>query len=309
MNTNIKQVAGLLQSYGNNGDTVLAHITPEEAQLLKDLGGAGTINPDTGLIEFGFGSFFSSIGNFIGDTVGGAVDTVGAFVKDPVKFTKNVGEGLLDNPEKIALLVAAYYAPELLSEFAPEVLSELAVSADFAATDAANLAAQGLSESQIASTLSQSGVEEFVANDAARLATQGLTQQAIAQNLANTGLNAYSASQVTTPIIGDQVGDFPTPDVNTGAYGNPMAEGVKEATQDLLKYNADYATPSLLTPKNAIDALKLGNQLFGQQVNPLQPMQAGAGGQMKKAGVDYSPTLNLLQSPRASTPNIYSLLG
>jgi len=41
-----------LQSLGRNGDTILAHINPAEAQLLKAKGGAGTINPNTGLLEF-----------------------------------------------------------------------------------------------------------------------------------------------------------------------------------------------------------------------------------------------------------------
>ncbi|MBL4692864.1 MAG: peptidoglycan-binding protein [Magnetovibrio sp.] len=41
-----------LQNLGRNGDTILAHITPAEAMLLKEKGGAGTINPKTGLLEF-----------------------------------------------------------------------------------------------------------------------------------------------------------------------------------------------------------------------------------------------------------------
>ena len=41
-------VAGL----GREGDTMLAHINPQEAALLKALGGSGTINPNTGLPEY-----------------------------------------------------------------------------------------------------------------------------------------------------------------------------------------------------------------------------------------------------------------
>ena len=41
-----------LEQKGRGPDTILAHITPEEAQLLKDHGGSGTINPETGLPEF-----------------------------------------------------------------------------------------------------------------------------------------------------------------------------------------------------------------------------------------------------------------
>jgi hypothetical protein len=42
----------VLRSKGRRGDSVLAHITPKEAALLKRRGGSGTINPDTGLPEF-----------------------------------------------------------------------------------------------------------------------------------------------------------------------------------------------------------------------------------------------------------------
>ena len=45
-------LAQVLQQQGRGGDTVLAHITPAEAALLKKRGGAGTVNPVTGLLEF-----------------------------------------------------------------------------------------------------------------------------------------------------------------------------------------------------------------------------------------------------------------
>jgi hypothetical protein len=45
-------LAQLIRSQGRGKDTVLAHITPREAALLKANGGSGTINPVTGLPEF-----------------------------------------------------------------------------------------------------------------------------------------------------------------------------------------------------------------------------------------------------------------
>ena len=48
----LKTLAKELQSKGRNGDTMLAHINPQEAGILKALGGSGTINPDTGLPEY-----------------------------------------------------------------------------------------------------------------------------------------------------------------------------------------------------------------------------------------------------------------
>jgi hypothetical protein len=48
----ISALAELLQGYGRGKDTVLAHITPKEAALLKSRGGRGSRNPQTGLLEF-----------------------------------------------------------------------------------------------------------------------------------------------------------------------------------------------------------------------------------------------------------------
>jgi hypothetical protein len=52
MGGDLQRLAALLQSKGRKGDTILAHINPREAALLKARGGAGTRNPATGLPEF-----------------------------------------------------------------------------------------------------------------------------------------------------------------------------------------------------------------------------------------------------------------
>lgn len=56
-------MAEKVRKAGRHGDTMLAHITPREAQMLKQAGGYGTINPQTGLPEFK--SFWSKVGNFL----------------------------------------------------------------------------------------------------------------------------------------------------------------------------------------------------------------------------------------------------
>ena len=55
------------EKLGRGKDTILAHITPQEAALLKSRGGAGTINPATGLREYdpGMESF-----SYYGDSSG-----------------------------------------------------------------------------------------------------------------------------------------------------------------------------------------------------------------------------------------------
>jgi len=68
----IAEAARIVANAGRNGDTMLAHITPQEAKLLRSRGGSGTINPATGLPEFflkglfkGIGRLFTSVGKGI----------------------------------------------------------------------------------------------------------------------------------------------------------------------------------------------------------------------------------------------------
>ena len=61
LNTDMAGLAQILRNKGRGKDSVLAHITPKEAALLKARGGSGTTNPDTGLPEFDDGFDYSSI--------------------------------------------------------------------------------------------------------------------------------------------------------------------------------------------------------------------------------------------------------
>jgi hypothetical protein len=69
-------IAREMAAMGRNGDTMLAHITPQEAMMLQRMGGSGTINPYTGLPEF----FKIKIGNPF-KAVGKAFKSVGKAVK------------------------------------------------------------------------------------------------------------------------------------------------------------------------------------------------------------------------------------
>jgi hypothetical protein len=68
-----------LRQKGRGGDTILAHINPQEAMMLKAMGGSGTINPATGLLEFK-GNPIKAVGK----AIGGAAKAVGNAVKSVV---------------------------------------------------------------------------------------------------------------------------------------------------------------------------------------------------------------------------------
>jgi len=100
----IQALADSIESYGRKGDTMLAHINPKEAQMLKDAGGSGTINPMTGLPEFYFdeadaGAYADAAANpgdaddgtYSIDQMADLVDTLGPDVQGPAG--EQVGSG------------------------------------------------------------------------------------------------------------------------------------------------------------------------------------------------------------------------
>jgi hypothetical protein len=74
----LKPMAAAMAQQGRYGDTMLAHISPREARILRQMGGSGTINPNTGLPEFFLKKLFKGIGK--------ALKKVGKAVK---KFAKS----------------------------------------------------------------------------------------------------------------------------------------------------------------------------------------------------------------------------
>jgi hypothetical protein len=90
----LKPIAQALSQMGRNGDTMLAHINPQEAMMLRRMGGSGTINPYTGLPEF-FKKFFKSVGK----AFSGAIKGIGNIVKKVA--SSPIG--------RIALTIAAVY--------------------------------------------------------------------------------------------------------------------------------------------------------------------------------------------------------
>lgn len=70
-----------LRQKGRNGDTILAHINPQEAAFLKSRGASGKINPRTGLPEFGG---FLGTGINLGDAWSSVKSVVAPVLASPV---------------------------------------------------------------------------------------------------------------------------------------------------------------------------------------------------------------------------------
>jgi hypothetical protein len=79
----LADAARYLQNQGRNGDTILAHINPQEAAILKAMGGSGTINPHTGLPEFGWNPF-KAVSNAISSVAKSVVNVAKDVLASPI---------------------------------------------------------------------------------------------------------------------------------------------------------------------------------------------------------------------------------
>jgi len=106
---NVQQTYGLrnaaeqIRERGRGDDTILAHITPEEAGILKLMGGSGTINPYTGLPEFK--KWYKAITDpieSVGKEIGRAGSSVGKEIERGV-------EGVAKALGPVGQIAAAYF--------------------------------------------------------------------------------------------------------------------------------------------------------------------------------------------------------
>jgi hypothetical protein len=97
----LNPIAQAMAEMGRGGDTMLAHIRPAEARMLRARGGSGTINPYTGLPEFGF---FKSITKPFRSVAKAVVKTAKKVVSTVKSVVKKVASSTIG---KIALTIGA----------------------------------------------------------------------------------------------------------------------------------------------------------------------------------------------------------
>jgi hypothetical protein len=87
----LPSMAKRLAAAGRGKDSILAHINPKEAALLRKHGGKGTPNPDTGIIEFDDGSD-------TGDAYATPVDTLAGTAAGPQAVAENAATTAAQEP-------------------------------------------------------------------------------------------------------------------------------------------------------------------------------------------------------------------
>ena len=113
-----------IRKKGRGKDTMLAHITPREARMLKEAGGSGTINPDTGLPEYDT-SFWDTLTSWFSPTTAEAAPTeLPAVTVEAPKFD-NRAEDLSRNstPPSDTNVQGASYDPNWMSGYSATPLN------------------------------------------------------------------------------------------------------------------------------------------------------------------------------------------
>lgn len=182
-----------------------------------------------------------------------------------------------------------------------------ATDASFAAADAAQLAAQGLSEAQIASTLVSSGMSTAGAGLAAAMATSGLGADTITQQLDALSKNTGLMSQIDNPAgfaaqdalqLRGQVGNnFASIEQNLIASGvDPL---IAADISQQLAFNPNLTQSELETSL----AKSYGGNIYDVNMTTTYPTSVlpGAGGLMSDIPVGITPTSTTPTTPTVGT--------
>jgi hypothetical protein len=294
------------QGGGGGGGDIFSPITdPISSALGTDGGGGGILGAAEDLVQ-GTGSALAEVDKFVGREIPGGWVTpalITAAIAAPYAAPYLAGEGAgaaaftgatetglatLAGEAAVADTVGATLLSEAATAAAADAVAEAAAAEVFGqalpyteAFDAVQLSKQGLTPSQIGTTLSTSGVDPAIGQYMGELASQGLSPEAIAEEIA--GLKFADPSQYISQDVMQQA-----------RSGASIYQGV----------------PSGVTPGQVLQGLRVASGLLGGRQQPQQQipqMQMGGRTQMPQGNVDYSGLYNLLALQRARNPN--SLLG
>lgn len=256
---------------------------------------------------------------------GGFIDNVVDAVVDPVKdagswIDDKVNEEIPGGWYTVAAATGMYYAPEIaaIAEGAEAAaLAEGATAAEAAQAGAA--AAEAAAASATTTTATDYLGSQALGSASTGAVGSGGTGIGLTTSTAGTGLNAgalggmeylggagtlsagtagLTAEQIAQAELAGQVGS----NASSGLGYLGGAEALPSGTAGIQGVTA----PSGISVQQALRGVNQLSNLFGQQQQPRAGIYQQ---QVRPQGVvDYSPTLSLLQQ-RATTPNVYSLLG
>ena len=216
----LKPIAKAIASYGRNGDTMLAHITPAEARMLRRRGGSGTINPVTGLPEFFLKKAFKSLGKAIKKF---ASSTVGRLVT--------------------GLAIGFFLGPAAIAAFGATAgtITAAAITGFTASAGSSLLAGDGL----------KTAIKQGVVGAATAGAIQGVGS-AISPKFSLTGQAPIDGAPPPT-VMGELKGQYNKVFGTPGVYSTPVAPTEFATQADLAAQQATTPTTQPFINTNTLD--------------------------------------------------------
>jgi hypothetical protein len=258
---NVQQTYGLrnaaeqLRERGRGDDTILAHINPQEAGILKLLGGSGTINPYTGLPEYGW----------FKETFGFSTPKVVKSIGDELYRTgSRIGKGIESGVESIAKalgpvgqIAAAYFGgpigAAIYAGLAPE-------GSSFDVKGAAKAAALTYAGQQLSQGLGQAGTPM---GEAGAIGSEGASMSSLpygAGDLANQQFIDNAAGFVGDPTYYPSVEAAVSSAASTPPSYSPYPDVAEVPTFDYGRAASDIsgasADPNIF--QQGYDAVKQG---------------------------------------------------
>ena len=290
----LAQAAESLRRQGRGGDTILAHINPEEAALLKRMGGAGTLNPATGLPEFlKVGKVFSgaakAVGGAVKSVVGAASKVLGPQL---TSIVATVGGFMIGGPAGAAIassLVSYGQGASIkdalingaVSYIGAQYAPEYGWKAGAVAGGVGALA-KGQSLKEAIKTAAISGATSYGFQQMGELGSQGQAPEGV--DLSRTGSLDANGNFVSTP-------------------GNVSASGIAESGGAI----SSPSTVSGITPTGGADVGGFGINAGPPPVSGVSGINTGTAGGL--SSLNYQAPGYGLNAPTASTPGISSLGG
>ena len=345
----LASAARQLQAQGRGGDTMLAHINPREAEMLRRMGGSGTINPVTGLPEFKGGvgkaiskvvksvakavvpiaatAFFGPAGGAIagaatgamgggglkGALLGGVTGSLipGGYLGD---VAKTVGSGLTSVlPSSIANVVTKTIAPSTLGAGILGGLTSGALGQGFlpGALTAGGMAAVTPTIQGYADKLTAPGGLFSSQAGGTGINLGNVSQAGQGVNLGATGQGIQIPSfDVTNAAVKDTAGNLLTGLSNAPAANLGNVAGTLASTQDSGLFGTGITGSHLLTGLTAFQAL--GGMTVPQAQLAIQESTELTPEQkemLNRQLTNYSAQWNMTVLPKAGTPEYDEMMN
>ena len=314
----IAEAARLVASKGRNGDTMLAHITPEEARLLRSRGGSGTINPDTGLPEFwnpisAIAGAFKSVVGAVGGAIKSAFKSVGNAVKkvlssDVGRIAATIALSVYLGPSGAGLMnsgFAAATASGAVTLASGGDVKDALKSAAFAYFTTPSSAPVTNAAGQVTTPGFTNPISEWVGSTTAKYAGNPFVDGAVKAFTAmpesvQKGLTSVGLGTIGGVATGQSLQDS----VKTGLYSGAVTTGIEAV--NTARAGISSGEQALKTTAKAVDEAASSNMRGARNVleqglaggPPEGIMQPGA--DIMKAGLGAADEISTMQSAEAA---------